>query len=40
MRALGTITMLAIIFSWPYLCTKDLLEALDFVIAQATNKKC
>ncbi|KAI5407263.1 hypothetical protein KIW84_053498 [Lathyrus oleraceus] len=29
--------MLAIIFSWPYLCTKDLLEALDLVMAQATN---
>ena len=40
MRALGTITMLAFIFSWPYLCTKDLLKALDLVIAQATNKRC
>ena len=40
MRALGIITMLAFIFSWPYLCTKDLLEAFDLVIAQATNKKC
>ena len=39
-RALGTITMLAFIFSWPYHCTKDLLEFLDLVIAQATNKKC
>ena len=35
MRALGTIAMFAIIFSWPYLCTNNLLEAFDLVIAQA-----